>query len=400
MSDLRVDWSQMQMCADSFGNCQTALQRCIDAVTQTKNQLQWQLRIQMDITTGLNRSVRRMETMRNSMRQMSSVLQKSAEDYRRTETQIAAGWGGSPAGGTILPGNLDGLFSAGGGDGGGAGSAGGRGGVDETKLWSGALFSGGIALGGSFLGHQISAGASYDVFGASVDTTKKATWDLDDGDAGVKYGITADGHVAQGKIEGSIGDRSASLTGEFLTGSVSGAIGFGLMRDGVFAPSVQAGLKAEGSVLHGELEVQRGTDEFNVHSNAEGSVLTGELEAKVGAGVITEELPNGKVQTAYGVEGKVSAEGYVFQGEVSGGFTIFGIKVDASLEGNALGAGFEAGGSITTNGVSGKIGAGLGIGGGVEISVDWSDFEFPDFSDIKLPDWSRIELPVIGGLFS
>lgn len=406
MADLRVDWNQMQLCADSFSNCQTALKRCIDTVTQTKNHLQWQLRIQMDITAGLNRSVRRMETLQNSMRQMSAVLQKSAEDYRRTEIQIATGQSNPMIGCMFLPeifetlGSSAGSFSGGGGFGGGGGGAGIRGGTDGSNLWSGALFTGGVAVGSSLFGLQTSGGASYELFGGSVDTVGKATWKIEEGELNAKCGITAGGHAVQGTIEGSVGNRTGSLTGEFLTGSVTGAIGVGLMRDGVFAPSLQGEVKAEGSVLHGEAKYQNGTEDFNVHTNAEGSILTGEVGAKGGIGVITEELPDGRVETYYGVEGKVSAEGYVFQGEVSTGFTLFGIKVDASIEGNALGAGFEAGGKITANGASGKIGAGLGVGGGVEISVDWSDFEWPDFSDFRLPDWNAADIPVIGWFFS
>lgn len=65
---------------------------------------------------------------------------------------------------------------------------------------------------------------------------------------------------------------------------------------------------------------------------------------------------------------------YFSQGKVSGGFTIFGIKIDAGVTGKAGGAGVSAEGKVTTGGVSGKIGAGLGLGAGVEISIDWSNF--------------------------
>lgn len=63
------------------------------------------------------------------------------------------------------------------------------------------------------------------------------------------------------------------------------------------------------------------------------------------------------------------------EGTVSGGFTIMGIKIKASVTGKAGGAGIGAEGRATTGGVSGEIKAGLGIGAGLKIDVDWSDFK-------------------------
>ena len=67
------------------------------------------------------------------------------------------------------------------------------------------------------------------------------------------------------------------------------------------------------------------------------------------------------------------------KGKVSGGFTIFGIEFNASVEGKAGGAGVTAGAGVTTEGVSGKLGAGLGLGAGIEFSIDWSGFKWPKF---------------------
>lgn len=35
---------------------------------------------------------------------------------------------------------------------------------------------------------------------------------------------------------------------------------------------------------------------------------------------------------------------------------------------------FQPGGRATTGGVSGEIGAGLGLGAGIKLDVDWTDF--------------------------
>ena len=66
----------------------------------------------------------------------------------------------------------------------------------------------------------------------------------------------------------------------------------------------------------------------------------------------------------------------VAQGSVKGGITLFGVDIDVGVKGYAVAAGVEAGGSISTKGVKAKIGGALAIGGGLEVSVDWSDAEW------------------------
>lgn len=372
MSELIVDWSQMRMCADQINGCQRVLQQCIDQVNTTKRQIQWQIRMQMDITSRLNCSIDRMKTMSSSVGKMSSVLDHAANQYRKTEFLNLLG-GAVPAmvlDWTGIPKIIGGTSSSGGG---------GRG---TDKLWESAILSGAGTIAGTIFGLNASGTASYEVIGGSVDTFGNAKWNLEKGELGAQGGIKADGYVLEGSAEGGIGGLHGSVKGEILTGSVSGGVGASLMKDGVFAPSLQGKVKAEGSVAHGEGEVHFGSDENNLHVNTEGDVLHGEVEGKAGIGVLTQENADGSVETVVGAEAKVSAEGYVFSGEVSGGFSIFGIKFDASVEGNALGAGFEAGGSVTTNGISGNIGAGLGLGAGIEISIDWSDFHLPDWDSI------------------
>lgn len=389
MSELRVDWLQMRYCAQQFSSCQHTINQCIDQITHAKRQIAWQIRIQTNITYRLDRSIDQMRSLCATTGRMSDVLEYAAAHYRETETRNAQR--GCSLFGPVLDWTDRFRILAGGGSfGGGAGGGGFRDVGGSDKLWEGAVFAGSGAIGATILGVSAAGSASYEVLGGSVDTYGKAKWDLEDGEFGAMAGFKADGHVLEGKVEGQLGDTSASLEGQVLTGTVTGAIGLSLMKDSVFAPSVRADLKAEGSVLHGEAELQQGSDTFNTHSKAEGDVLHGEAKLNLGAGVITRTNDDGSVEECLGAEAKVSAEGYVFSGEVSQGVTIFGIKIDATLEGNALGAGVDAGASMTTNSFSGKIGAGLGIGAGLEISVDWSDFQLPDWDDFWKPDWNNI----------
>ena len=75
----------------------------------------------------------------------------------------------------------------------------------------------------------------------------------------------------------------------------------------------------------------------------------------------------------YAVEGSLLNK----EGKVSGGFTIFGIKIDASIKGKAGGAGLTGAAEATTGGVEGEIGAGLGLGAGIKIKIDWTNFKAP-----------------------
>ncbi len=66
---------------------------------------------------------------------------------------------------------------------------------------------------------------------------------------------------------------------------------------------------------------------------------------------------------------------------MKGGITIFGIKIDAAVEGKAGAIGAKAGGEVSNSKASVDVGGSLGLGVGVKISVDWSDFELPKFKD-------------------
>ena len=156
--------------------------------------------------------------------------------------------------------------------------------------------------------------------------------------------------------------------------AVSGEGKAQLFKDGKLSPEISAKVSGEVSAVKGKIETKTGTDDYNVHGKAEGELLGAKAEAKGGVGKITYKDKEGNTKTGYGVEGSVGAEAYVAQGKISGGFTIAGIKIGVSVSGKAGGAGISAGGRATTGGVSGEIGAGLGLGAGLKLDVDWTDF--------------------------
>ena len=168
------------------------------------------------------------------------------------------------------------------------------------------------------------------------------------------------------------------LEGSLVNASVDGAIGLSLFSNGTFEPSVYANVSAKANVAEGKVSSQFGTNEFNYHTEAKGSVLGAKAEAGVQAGKIMNEDGTYK----YGVSAKAGAEAYVAEGSVSGGFTLFGIKFDASVSGKAGGAGASIGGEATTSSAEGEIGLGLGLGLGLKVKVDWSGFKWPS---LKFP---------------
>ena len=199
-------------------------------------------------------------------------------------------------------------------------------------------------------------------------------YDLLDGK--VKYSpgsVSLDFALAKGSISGKSEYAKGSLEATLGKLSASGKIKASIFEDGKLRPGLLAQAKAGGSVLYGEANGQLGTDKYNIHTKAKGDLLTGEASASAGVGVIEKEDSNGNKSTTVGLKAKAGAEAYLAKGEVSGGFTIGGVKIDVSVGAKAGGAGAKAGGELTAGGASVDLGAGLGLGGELGVAVDWSD---------------------------
>ncbi len=131
---------------------------------------------------------------------------------------------------------------------------------------------------------------------------------------------------------------------------------------------IQASASASASAAEGSVEKKIGIESYNVHGKVEGYVAGAKVKAKAGAGIYDKD---GKTQV--GVYAEAKAEAYLAEGEVKGGITILGIKIDGKA-GGGIGIGGEAKAEIS--GKSFTIGAGIAAGLGLkgEIKVDWSDF--------------------------
>lgn len=365
MSEFKVNLQKLITAVEESERLASILQQSADDARTIRQGLRWQILQRERINSRLNTSARKLEDQCSALRRVVNTGRQAARLYQENEEKLLQGtavppqwfsreqileWLSKIKFGRPLTYILQAL---------GVGMA-------------GSVTSGSISGTVNFLGLGLAGSLSGP--GASVDFTAETVWDVENGEAGVELGAEAEGHLAQGKLNVSYGYMNSSVTGTVGSVAATGVIGASLFKDGKFTPAIQAEVSVEGSVLSGEIENRIGTEDNNIHAKASGELLGAEAEAGVAIGKITVDGDDGNSKTAYGVKAEAGAEAYLAEGEVSGGFTIFGIKIDAALEGKAGGAGVSAGGSISTAGVSGKIGAGLGLGAGLEISIDWSNF--------------------------
>ncbi len=349
------------------------------SVGTVKNQIDSRILGRSNIKNRLSNVATRLSTVENRIAGIKRTVENGANRYNDTDVRVrslkhdlegristhgssgslGAGIGKTGAG---IGGAVAGVISVLGG--GGSASA-----VTNTPTVS-------FGRSGSFLGIDTSFNAELDAFGYSVKDKTQSKFSKDKGEFYTGVGKEFEGHVLKGTVSGSIG--ALHVKSEHTLGEVkaSGKIGATLFKDGKLAPSLNAKLKGEAVAYDVQKEVKLGSDENNAHLKGSGKIFAAEAEAGVGIGVIERKDENGNVVREAGVEAKVGAEAYVAEGKASGGFTLFGIKVDASISAKAGGAGVTAGGSATTGGVRGKIGAGLGLGAGLEVSIDWSDFKW------------------------
>lgn len=212
-----------------------------------------------------------------------------------------------------------------------------------------------LAGSGSILGASASAKAGYDTTNGNVKANAKAE---------------AEAHALKGEIsqEALWGLSKFKANGSVLSAGFNGKADAALIKNGIFAPSASAEAKAKAAVAEGSANSTMGLDKYNVHGEVSGYVVGAEASASAKVGAVEED---GK--TVYGVSAKASAGAYLAKGDVSAGFTLFGIKFDVSAGGN-IGAGAKVEGKVTSESI--ELGAGLSALLGLEagIKVDWSDF--------------------------
>ena len=201
-----------------------------------------------------------------------------------------------------------------------------------------------------------------DVFGGSVKTKGKATWDLSKGEIGATTGLTAEAYALQ--VEGGYKGKYGELTSKGTVGgaSVKGEIGATLFSKGKFDPQLYAKLKGEAYVYRSEVSGRLGTEDLNLYAKKEMTALGAEGDVKFG--YIRDDDGNKKLAA------KAGGEAYLAKGKISGGINILGIKIGATGE-VMVGVNGTVGGEVGTDSAQGEIGLGPFK---VKLNVDWSGF--------------------------
>lgn len=364
MSSIRVDTGVLDVQREQLRLVAKNIQEISQRVDAVSRQLSWRISSSNQIRARLNTYRGNLEQLEQRTDRLSSALNETSIKYKKTEIELTTTV--DPARGGMLAvkeavqgiigGTPEGLVSVA---------------AEDTShrditiphlKGGGSILSGSLAGGGTIFGLTAQGSVSGDVLGWNYDVSP--------------FKSSIDGHFAQGSVAGSIGYLSGSLSGTVGKIEAKGTIGAALFDDGKFTPRLEAKAEVSAAAVEGEGKVQFGSDEFNAHAKASGKLLGAEASAKAGLGVITvKDEKTGEEVRVVGAQAKAGAEAYVASGKISGGFTLFGIKIDASVSGN-VGAGAKAGGEVTTSWASFDIGAALGLGAGVSVKIDWSNFKF------------------------
>lgn len=215
---------------------------------------------------------------------------------------------------------------------------------------------------------EISGKAKVGNAGASANADIHIDKDSISASAGAEVHVSA--VEAEGKIKGKYGEAeaSAALLAASAKAGVSGNISF---KDGKLKGEAKAEASAEAVVAKGKAKAKVGNDNIGAEGKAEGSVLGANAKAK--AGVSVDE--HGNFKASAGAE----ANAYLAKGEVKGQINIFGIKIQAGVEGE-IGLQAKAKGEVGSS----SAGASVGLGPlGANIKVDWSGLK-KNISKIKL----------------
>ncbi len=183
-------------------------------------------------------------------------------------------------------------------------------------------------------------------------------WDVKKGNIGAGVEASAGGSLLKISDEGSVGIASGKY--EVSVGAAKGKAKAKLnfISNGKIKPSAELELKAEAHAIEGKVEGSLGNDDFDVHAKGEGAVGVAKAEAKFALG-------------KGGIGGKAEVGVAAASGKATCGFKVFGIKVDASIKGEAGALGAEAEFGVTNKSVEvgGKLSflAGLGL----KIKISW-----------------------------
>ena len=214
------------------------------------------------------------------------------------------------------------------------------------------------------------------VYGTNFRTGEKGTGPLG-------YGLNAGITVATGKLRGAkIGGKYKSASGRFQSSvhasagnvKVSTGVGASIMTSSLLESKVFAMASAEATGLKAVSKISLQTDKgrFKVDGRADHQVATASASALGGVGLIRYVDSENKERAGVGVTAELGASAAVYKGSLSGGISIFGVRFGGKVTGLALGVGGMAKFTGASKGFAIGLTGTLGLGVGIELSVDWS----------------------------
>lgn len=402
MEEFKVTVKRLQNCGNDITNMSTDMRNMASAVRTVRSSLRSKIVREEEIGRRLKDITDAMEQIDSRLTQYGNKAVTIGDLYSQAEQRIvgasaetvskAAEAGAAVIGGVIAGGGAGGAMTDGGGAGGGGGGTGGRGpektddgDPDKEIAW----IKGGKEKDGKIFGVDSHGEIKGELVGASYDTKLESglQWEEEIDENGNKKmmlsdatlltaGIVGEAHFAKGSASGNIGLARGEVNGTVGKLSAEGSVTAALIKDGKLAPQLDVKAEASAVAAEGDVKVEIGSENNNIHAKAEGKAGVATASAEAGIGKITYETKTGETQTGYGVKGEVGAEAYLAEGKVSGGINIFGIQIDAGVGGKLGGAGASAGGYATTGGVGGSVSLGFLAGVELDLNIDWSGFKW------------------------
>ncbi len=185
------------------------------------------------------------------------------------------------------------------------------------------------------------------------------------------------GKVKVVKLSGKLKSKNGLFkgTGRLNVGrAAAGAtVGLSLSASSILQSKIQLSGEAEATAVHGVIKGEVGNTKYVAGDlKADGKFLHAGAKGGISAGLTSYVDGKGDVHQVSGIAVGVEAMASLAKGQVSGGFTICGVRFGAGIEGVAGGIGGTAGAKLLGSSVSISLGAALGLGFGLNFSVDWS----------------------------
>ena len=181
---------------------------------------------------------------------------------------------------------------------------------------------------------------------------------------------------AGGYLKSTHGTLQAAAVGDLLSVKASGGVGASLSLNTKDFVDLDVGISGDASftVAKGKIgasalkDTKVGT--FGASLDANGELGTAEVSGLAKLGRFSTKI-KGEEVVLNGIGLSVNAQLAAASGSVTGGFTLFGVKVGVTLSG-MIGAGANAGVYLSTSRVGWSLGATMGLGGNVSMDLDFS----------------------------